>query len=257
MLTIDVKSDIATALKKFEALEPRQFPFIVALAMNRTFKLMGGDMRAEMEKDFDRPTPWTLNSLQIVPATKELLEGGIKLKDFGGKGIAANKYLGPEIYGGPRRPKRFENALKAYGYLPDDMFAVPAKGLALDQYGNIPGGLINKILSYIRSNPDATQNRTARSKGNKNNQGYFVMKPNNVYKLPAGIYQRNGATKRMIIAFVKQPVYNKRYRFYEVGEAGVTKYFAAQLQSAAEYAISTSNTRVKIEDFTNALEFIR
>lgn len=253
MITLDVQTDIAQALKKFYALEPRQFPFIVSLAMNRTMQQIKKNEQQEISRAFDRPTPFTMNSLQITPATKDNLQASIGLRDFAGKGTPASKYLAPEIYGGDRRYKRFELALKSAGILPDGMFAVPGKGAALDQYGNMTASYITRILSYLRASPDATQNRARRGKA-KALQFFAVSRPND-RSLPLGIYERTGNTIRLVIAFVKQPLYRERFKFYDVAGQSTQQLLADELRKAAEYAISTSNTSLTLSDFTSLLNF--
>ena len=58
---------------------------------------------------------------------------------MGGKGIEPEKILQAEIFGGSRRPKRSEVALRRVGILPDGYFLVPGQACPLDQYGNVKG----------------------------------------------------------------------------------------------------------------------
>lgn len=247
MITLDVKTDIAEALKKFAKLEPRQFPFIVSLAMNRTMRVVKQIERDQMTKQLDRPTPYTLNALQTDIATKQKLEASISLKAFAGKGVAAAKYLAPNIYGGGRSYKGLERALQRAGALPMGMYAVPAKNLALDQNGNIPRGLIVKIISELGGFAEGgyMANRTARSAKRKRGFliNFFVVKPGepaNQRGMPPGVYQRNGNWSKMVIAFVKAPTYSKRYTFYETAESQARTLLPAALKNAAEQALATS-----------------
>lgn len=259
MLEISVKDTIAEGLKRFYALEPRQFPFIVALAMNRTMKRLKDDLRGEMQSAFDRPVPFTLNSLQTKAATKQDLSAFIKLKDGAGKGVPASKYLAPEVYGGPRKHKRFEKALIAAHAMPSDLYAVPSefyKG-RLDSYGNIRGSFIVQILSALSASPDPYQNQTDRSRKRRKPkyQFYAITKPDNPRGLPLGIYQQfpNGQS-RMIIAYVRQPVYKERFKFYQVSQDKANIYLKEELAKAAEQAIATSNTSLTLSSFTDILD---
>ena len=49
-----------------------------------------------MQLVFDRPTPYTLNSTFVSPATKTKLKAEVKLKDESAKGLPATKYLAPD-----------------------------------------------------------------------------------------------------------------------------------------------------------------
>jgi hypothetical protein len=51
----------------------------------------------EMPFAFDRPTPYTLGSLYLSPATKAIPVAKVWLKDDAGKGTPAAKYLFPRL----------------------------------------------------------------------------------------------------------------------------------------------------------------
>ncbi|MGA4815434.1 hypothetical protein ACPA9J_10245 [Pseudomonas aeruginosa] len=67
---------------------------------------------------FDRPTPYTLNSLRMVPARKDRLEARVWFKDEADGAQPASVWIAPEVYGGPRRNKPAELQLRAKGILP-------------------------------------------------------------------------------------------------------------------------------------------
>lgn len=255
-LTVNVKTDIAEALARLSKLEPRQFPFIVALAMNRTMKVIKQDLRDEMAKVFDRPAPFTLNALATNAAKKESLEASVRLREFAGKGVPASKYLVPQIYAGPRKHKRFEIALIRAGVMPPDLFAVPGQSAPLDNYGNLRGSYITQILSYLKAFGEQgyVANRTARSTARRKAQ-FFAVNPQNqrTAGLPYGIYQRTGDNIKLVIAFVKQPTYRKRFDFYGVAEKDARKLLAVELQKAGEYAISTSRANITASDIARAI----
>lgn len=258
MITLDVRTDIAKALKQFHVLEPRQFPFIVALAMNRTMKQVRDQERIALARSYDRPTPRTLAGLYTRAATRDRLEALVALKDESPKGTAPDKYLKPTIEGGPRRLKAFERALKAAGYLPDGMFCVPAKDFTLDQFGNIPGGYITRLLSYLRAsrsdnNPGLRGRGKRRAHARRQSTFYVINgQSKDARGLPWGIYERGGAwgkraaasalgiNSRLVIAFVKQPVYRKQFKFHELARREAVRLLPIELRAAAEQAIRTS-----------------
>lgn len=246
-IDFDVQTDIAKALAKLHRLDARQFPFIVALALNRTAKKVKDAERKVMESVFDRPKPFTLNSLQTQAATKETLVATIRLRDFAGKGTPAAKYLNPVIEGGGRRYKAFERALVDAGIMPNGMYAVPAKAYPLDQYGGVPGSVINRMLSYLRANRDATQNRATdktRSRNNRTKLQFFAVNRDDPRGLPWGIYERkygkDGSSFQLMFAFVKQPVYSKLYPFHRSAEHVTRLHLIPELHKAAEQALNSS-----------------
>lgn len=245
-IEFDVKNELTRALAQFTTLRDRDLPFVAATAINMTMKMVKADMREEMGKVFDAPTPFTLNSLQTYPfATKESLEAVLRFKDFAGKGTSADKYLAPEIYGGGRRLKSFEKALQAAGLLPAGLFAVPAKaggsakqGAPLDQYGNIKGSYLNRMLSYLRANRDATQNRAqGRGKGKRGKALQWFCISQEGKGLPLGIYERSAGAIHMVLKFVSAPQYNVRYHFGDVAQASAARHFPGNIDKAANIAI--------------------
>ena len=199
-------------------------------ALNRTgYDVMDATIE-EMRHAFDRPTPYTLSSIRLDKATASKLVAEIGPRLEAGKGTPASKYLGPEIWGGERNEKRSERALQRTGILPQGMYTVPGQGAKLDAYGNITRGTYQQILSWFdsaESKLGRTMNmgdkgRAKAMKGTRTKWGYryfAVRNPN--YHLAMGIWRRTTVTGRSdiepILMFVKKPVYQKRYRFYEVG----------------------------------------
>lgn len=141
----------------------------------------------EMEDVFDRPTPFIVPANKKKPGRRGSLfveydvkkfTGRVYAKDLApqvlGTSLNAEQILLPNITGQEREHKRFEKALYRAGVLPRGYFAVPAKDMPRDKYGNIRRGQITQILSYLQANPDAAQNRTNRSAEAKKYSYYVV-----------------------------------------------------------------------------------
>ncbi|MCS7579931.1 hypothetical protein CJU03_34110, partial [Pseudomonas aeruginosa] len=96
-------------------LEQRQIPYATATALTRTAQGLMDRLRDEMRVVFDRPTPYTLNSLRMVPARKDRLEARVWFKDEADGAQPASVWIAPEVYGGPRRNKPAELQLRAKG----------------------------------------------------------------------------------------------------------------------------------------------
>jgi hypothetical protein len=226
--------------------EPRnlqeQVNFGIAVGLSRTATAVKAALREEMQKVFDRPTPYTLNSLMVTPATKENLQAEIGFKMFAGKGIPAEKYLSPQIRGGARLLKRFERSLSHAGLLPSGMAVAPASGVDLDAYGNVNRGTIVRILSQLKASSDPMQNQTARSKRRwkgKRTEYFLLRKAHG--KLKPGIYARAGAGRvRPIFNFVRVPSYRERFHFYKVGADRANAVGPGQITKAIDFAIRTA-----------------
>lgn len=254
MIEFKVNDELARALAQLTQLRDRDLPFIAATAINMTAKEVRKDLQDDMRAVFDRPVPFTINSLQTAPiATKTSLTATLRYKDFAGKGVPAWKYLAAQIYGGERALKGFERALQGAGLLPKGYAAVPAKDFPLDQYGNVPGAYIVQVLSYLRAFGETgyTANRAAKGRGTK--RKFYVVNGTNSRDnrgLPWGIYERGGAygktasasdigiNSRLVIAFVPMPSYSKRFNFQSVAEASAARNFPKNIDKAAKIALN-------------------
>jgi len=248
MIVVSVKADITAAMRKLREIEQRQVPFATALALTRAAQFAKRTLVEEMRRDFRNPTPFTLNSLRVDAATKSDLRSKIYFKDFAGSGTPASKYLAPEIFGGARSAKGFERSLQRVGILPSGWFAVPADGAPFDQYGNVPAGVLVKILSQLQAFGEQgySMNETAaqRAKRRRRPEGrYFAVLPNDPpsNKLKPGIYEKLDHSLSMIFIFTpKDPTYRARYPFFQVGEDAARSQFGVEFPKALEQALATA-----------------
>jgi len=230
MLQIDVRHTIGQLQARFgNFMQERRTA--VAIALTRTAQDVRRAEVDEMKRVFDRPTRFTLNSLFLDRATPQRLHAVVWLKEsWPSKG---QHYLRPQIHGGGRPVKRFEKLLQDKGLLPPGMYAVPAGGARLDAYGNMSRGQLTQILSQLGAYQEtgSQHNRTGstRSRRTVKRAGqYFVARPGNG-RLPLGVWHKQGGTVKPVLLFVKAPRYEKRFRFYEVGQRVVRERFHGHL----------------------------
>jgi hypothetical protein len=227
-------------------LAPRQWPFATALMLTRLSKIVETAEHGEMGQKLDRPTGFTTHSLYTKPATKTHLESVVWFKDWAPKGTPAGEYLKPEVFGGQRREKRFERRLQAAGLLGSGHALVPASGVTLDAYGNVPRNIYNRILSQLHAQGDATANETDRSRkrspSNRGNGGrYFYGNPGGRGR---GIWERFtfvvGSSVRPIFMETTLPTYRERFAFFSVAEDTVQANYLTEFDKAAAQAESTA-----------------
>lgn len=222
MITISPGA-LSDVLDELTNLERDQIPFAAALALTNTAKAVEQVLVNEMRTVFDRPTPYTLNSLRVFPATKEKLVARVWMKDESVKAEPATRWLTPEIYGGDRRTKRAERQLRERGILPDGKYVVPGAGAKLDKYGNISRGQVTKALSgiggYTQQGYDANATSSARSSKKGNARRYFVMF--DADRRPIGIAERTAKGREklsIVLAFVSKPSYRVTFDFHQVAQ---------------------------------------
>jgi hypothetical protein len=228
---------MATAKDIFGKIK-RQTDFISMVALNRTAAEMALFRYPNLVQEvFDRPTPYIMKGFKYRKATKEDMRATVYADDFVGPSV--HKSLSAQVFGGLRKPKRFELALRAKGILPADQFAVPGSDASIDSYGNQRGSQLVQILSGLQafSQTGYIANRSTRAgaRTNRNTGNYFVVNTlgrkssifmeeqssisNAVKGLPMGIYQRVGKYKiKQVIKFIRQPVYQKRFNFFDDGQ---------------------------------------
>lgn len=236
-LSVSFEADISSIKREMPEWAQRRITSITRNALNDS---VTDAQFAETEKIrgvFDRPNPLTQRSPLYRKATNDSLTSWVFIRDEASGGTAPAKYLMPQVMGGARGAKRFELALRAIGVMRADEFAIPAIGFKRDQFGNVPGSTILRILSQLRAMDrfaGSNANETAASKARNIRAGkarYFVPQENGrraergIARLPRGIYERNGQTIRAVFVFLKQPTYRKRYDFGQAAKAKVERVF--------------------------------
>lgn len=265
MVKIDVRGfDVSQVVRGLDRLQREQIPFAMALALTQTAKDVQAAEQKEMRDVFDRPTPYTLRSLFLRPATKQRLEAQVFFKDESGttgKGTPATKYLLPQVFGGLRNQKRFERALQRSAKLPpghdQEIYAVPGEGARLDSFGNLSRGQIVQILSDLRlleQVAGAKQNRLTRAEVAARRAGgdkrvrykrakYFIGAPGDG-RLPLGVWEyirsAFGRGIRPVLIFVSRPQYEPRFDFFDVGRRVADKEFVLNFRVALTRALATA-----------------
>lgn len=246
MITINVTSTVAQLQAAIARTRNEQIPKVQEIALNWTATEIKNALVAEMAQVFDRPTPFTLNSLFIDPARRGRLEAHVYFKDFAPKGTAAGQYLKPQIEGGTRNLKRMEFQLRTAGLLPSGKFAVPAKEAPLDQYGNVERGFIVRMLSDLRAFGQSgyrANRKVGRRKGAKATNAFFVGGPTSpdpqARHLAPGIYWRlPNRVLVMVFVFTNSPGYRKRFNFYEVGQRVALEQYPIRYARAWQYVVT-------------------
>lgn len=261
-------SNAAAVARNISEAGRSQIPFATAVALTRTAQRIKEAEVAALPRVFDRPTPYTMNSLYTKAATKRQLEAEVWFKDrrATSKGTPATAYLIPNVHGGDRSRKRMEVALQRVGLLPAGMIAVPGEGATLDAYGNMSRGQIVQILSWLqafgeqgyRANSTAsTRARIAKGSVKRGVRGteYFASrgpghwfgargwKQGRAQHLPAGVYRRTkfgfGQSIKPVLMFVRAPVYRPRFDFYGIADRVFARHYRREFRVAFDESMRT------------------
>ena len=233
---LKLTANVLPAKRYLRMIRDEDVPFATAAALTLTAKDVQAAEVQEMKRVFDRPTPFTLNGTFVKTATVKSQEARVWLKDFAAKGTPAVKYLAPQVFGGYRRFKRFEWALRKIGAMPPGYYAMPGEGARLNAYGNITPGQIVQILSVLggaEMRAGYQANRTARSaKRNRKPRDYFVVGPGNEHNLEPGVYERKARGIAPVLIYVRKAAYEVRYDFHGVALATSNRLFAMRVRDA-------------------------
>lgn len=127
MLNINVKVDVVRALAKLRDVSEKQVPFATALALTTTAKEVQRTLTDELDKSFDKPTPFTRRAIGVERATKQDRHARVFIKRD------QLKYLAFGIDGGTRKPAK--RAIP----IPVDQ--------PVNQYGNLPRNKLRQLLA--------------------------------------------------------------------------------------------------------------
>lgn len=129
-MEISVRSNFKALEKSLNTLANKQLPFATARAVTVMAKRVRDEERSALSSVFDRPTPFTTNSVGSTSANKSSLTATVYVRDI------AVAYLEPYEFGG-------NNKLNSRALLKP----IHAK---TNQYGNLP----KTLLKRLKGNPN-------------------------------------------------------------------------------------------------------
>lgn len=224
-------------------LHARQLPFAISKALNVSGKQVKKHIVDEMPKIFHKPVEFTLGSLGFWPGNKANPAVTVGFREWASKGVPAVKYLQATTYGGARRPKKYEVALRRKGILGPNQFTVPDTAFR-DQYGNIKRGDIVKMLSSLQAFTEAGYKANA-AIGTFRAREYFALKRDGSHLT---IYKRVGKSrgkykKREIVPFlhvIDEPRYPVIFEFDKIAKEEFDRIWLKNFTDALNYAIETA-----------------
>lgn len=246
--------------KQLAKLSGQQAKEAYAKAINDTAFEVRRTMQAELRSVFNRPTPFIVRSPKFKPATTEKLEAIIAPtlditkfgKSGGGKiGVDPQDVLQAQEYGGNRRDKRSEVALRRIGVLPAGyQTAIPGTPFpgSDDGNGNLKGTFLAHLLSYFqafgeqgyRGNMKDRARANLHSKGTKTMAArrYFVsygrLRGNQSSHLAPGIWAvtgLHGVLVQPVLMFVRAGSYTPRLSMDAIAKrADADNYLAKRLR---------------------------
>ncbi len=229
-MRLSVRSNVA-AFKRDLRETRRKIRFATAMALTWTAQDVRQAERAEMERVFDRPTPYVLNAFQVRPATADRLVSSVQSKYASGS-RDPGRMLRPHVEGGGRLEKRSEALLAARLGLPaGSTWFIPDVGARLDRYGNMSRPQLVQVMSDLGAQMDRAQNASDRSRKRNARARHFALRDRD--GTPVAIVIRQGGVLWTVLAIVHaRPQYRARLDWYGIAERTARARFPVNLRSA-------------------------
>lgn len=249
-MKITVKTNLS-ALKKQLQQVSKQATFATAMALTKTAVSTREEIKRELPRVIDKPTPYTMNSMYIRKATPKKLEAHVFFKGAGdGDPKQMLHYLNPLVGGGDRRTKRFEGRLIMVGYMKRGERLVPASGADINQFGNVNPGQITKILSQLRTAVVAgdysNASNSRRSRRKRAEAAYFWSHGpgSTTSHLARGVWLRTktpaGSTVRPVFLAVNATRYRRILELPRIAQKVMDRDFARHFKDAFAFALKTA-----------------
>ncbi len=209
--SVKIKVDLKNVPKFLNKVKRKQIPFATAQAITKTLKIAQAGVLKQLDKDIDRPTPFTRRGIAIEPAKKSTLTGRLFIRPI------QARYLGLQIFGGTRRAKGTALTIR------------PAKriagGVRLNRFGNVP------------------VSQQARALLSKGAISATIGGVPGIWKLPVKTKSgktRKGSRLKLMLAYEPQARYKPRFRFFERGQNEIRVNFPRQFQRSFRRALKTA-----------------
>lgn len=205
MIDISVRSNVKEIERKLNRLAYQQAPFATAVALTELAKQVQAAEVKNMEAVLDRPTPFTLRSIRIKPALKDMPEAMVFVQDI------AAAYLEPYEFGGL-------NKLNSRALL-------KPKDVTLNAYGNLP----RNLLKRLNGRKDIFIGKV------KGKSGKTI---NGVWQRVPGVGQQRGL--KLIVVFADAHPVRQHLNYRAKAKTIVTTNFKAVFGRALAKAIATA-----------------
>lgn len=269
VLEIRRSGRIADVIAEMRDVPARIVPYAASTALTRSAVVARRRIVDDMPRAFDRPTPYTLNSLYTEAATVQTMQARVAVKSrAGNSAVPSENFIFPEVFGGARREKRFERALRYAGVLARGHYAVTARQSELmDTFGNTAAKRIVQLLAYFqafteqgyRANMGAKGKarlaKRGRTKAGSRTIGgveYFAShgpgeRNGRRQHLAPGIYRRrgvHGSDIAPVLVFVRRPpTYRPRLDFDGLARQAADQTFPAEFTKALQTMLARRGDR--------------
>jgi len=251
MINVEVKG-LKELQAKMSDFAKNQMPAGIMFGLSTLGRGLLAEEKRVMSGVFDKPTPFTLNAIKINhwPKKHELWID-LGLKEIPSKDVTIQgNTLMPHIPGfaSHRQRKGSERWLRAAGLMGEGQWLVPARTFKLNQFGNVPGPVAQKMLAdvdaYSRAQYRAPIKKTGAKKG-KYIWGTMTSRRGRPF---SGIFEVTGGNrnwergrwKLQMVAVDKRPGYDKRFNYVGVAQRYADRHLLKAIESGIVKALMTA-----------------
>lgn len=226
---ISVKTNVDQFKKEMDYIAYKQIPFATSLALNSMAAKIIEVEKKNFQSTFDRPTPFTMNAMGMIPATKNNPQVTIFVKD-----IQAT-YLDPYEFGGKSIPAK-----------PGNVAMLVPKAVGTNAYGNIPYGKMQQLLAMTmpRTFSATKVNSYGARAALPERKMYFIGSVTRGGKTASGLWMRTPGNKglKLMIRF-SDPATVTAHLYY-MKRAGdlIDKSFDTVMALSVQHALDTAKT---------------
>jgi hypothetical protein len=227
-MQLNITTNLADVRRQFAGLE-KQVNFAASKALNETAREVRKAIPAGLRRSLDRPTPFTAGegATFVKPARRDSLVAEVLFKP------RQASYLRYQVEGGVRSPTR--RALR----LPS--------AVKLNEYGNLPRGIIQQLISVARKESRLGKRRSRRIQVS-NKLDLFYGDPRDVggRNFPPGIYKivKLSPERSQLVPLIVFPEtvarYRKRVDLLAIARPVVASAFSPAFARALREALATA-----------------
>lgn len=220
-MRVSLVDNFQSVIQRLDRRARDQVPFAAAKTLTDIAKAAQAEIPTALERSLSQPKPYTKRGTFVSAARKHNLVSTVGFKD------RQARYMALQISGGVRKRKRFEERLVEAG----GRIAVPAKGVRLDQYGNVTKAQLLQIAKGVRG------------EGKGRAKQFFVGRPGGRRgEEPTGIYARVDGGKRVVpvMLFAQRARYRRRFNFVGLVQRVSTRLFAQTFERNLQVALASA-----------------
>lgn len=228
-----------------------KLPSVLARALTLTAQDAKNEVYAWMPRVFHKPTPYTMRSLFVYPAYKDDLRAAVAFKYTGGwvprhymGDVHAPRAIRSQVYGGRRPLKASEKRLLQNRITTSDApYLIPGPGAPLNQYGNVTGAFMNKVMYGGVKMGSASQGfevpLNRRSQTDTKRGEFFVMRKN-FGRHPIGIFKNMGKRRppSPIFFFSSKADYAPRLPFHRIAKATIDRQLSRRVNESISAVVA-------------------